>query len=70
MAGMDREDVRSLRQRVHTAQAKVAIGKEGERAAEKVATPVGYTWIPLLEKGTLATGEHNLPVASEIPPPR
>ena len=25
MAGMDREDVRSLRQRVHTAQAKVAI---------------------------------------------
>ena len=43
---------------------------KGGGAAEKVATPVGYTWIPLLEKGTLATGEHNLPVASEIPPPR
>ncbi len=37
---------------------------------EKVATPVGYTWIPLLEKGSLATGEHNLPVTSELPPPR
>ena len=40
--------------------------KEGER----IATPVGYTWIPLLEKGSIATGEHNLPVTSELPPPR
>ena len=27
--------------------------KEGE----KLETPVGYTWIPLLDKGSLATGE-------------
>lgn len=35
---------------------------------EKLSTPVGYTWIPLLEKGSLATGEHNLPVTSDLPP--
>merc|ERR1719300_153733 len=40
------------------------------REGEKVATPVGYSWIPLLENGSLATGEFNLPVASELPPPR
>ena len=38
--------------------------KEGER----VAQVVGYTWIPLLEKGSLATGRHDLPVTSELPP--
>ena len=34
---------------------------------EKLETPVGYTWIPIIERGTLATGEHNLPVTSELP---
>jgi hypothetical protein len=39
--------------------------REGD---SQLATPVGYTWVPLLEKGSLATGEHNLPVTSELPP--
>ena len=38
------------------------------REGERLETPVGYTWIPILDKGSLATGEHNLPVTSELPP--
>ncbi|XP_023320823.1 dedicator of cytokinesis protein 7, partial [Eurytemora carolleeae] len=38
------------------------------RDGERLETPAGYTWIPILDdKGSLATGEHNLPVASELP---
>ncbi|EDW80222.1 uncharacterized protein Dwil_GK21076 [Drosophila willistoni] len=33
-----------------------------------VETPVGYTWLPLLEDGKLRVGEFNLPVMVEAPP--
>ena len=39
------------------------------REGEGVATVVGHTWIPLLDGHSLATGEHNLPVTSDLPPP-
>ncbi|XP_032821878.1 dedicator of cytokinesis protein 7-like isoform X7 [Petromyzon marinus] len=32
-------------------------------------TPVGYTWIPLLQNGRLRTGQFCLPVSLEKPPP-
>ncbi|KAL0992883.1 hypothetical protein UPYG_G00100510 [Umbra pygmaea] len=32
-------------------------------------TPVGYTWIPLMQHGRLRTGSFNLPVSVEKPPP-
>ena len=38
------------------------------RDGDPLSTPVGYTWVPLLEKGSLATGRHELPVTSELPP--
>uniref|UniRef100_A0A6Q2ZMA1 Dedicator of cytokinesis 7 n=1 Tax=Esox lucius TaxID=8010 RepID=A0A6Q2ZMA1_ESOLU len=31
-------------------------------------TPVGYTWIPMLQNGRLRTGSFNLPVSLEKPP--
>ncbi|XP_065573211.1 dedicator of cytokinesis protein 6-like isoform X2 [Artemia franciscana] len=34
-----------------------------------VETPVGYTWLPLLKDGILQTGDFNLPVLLEHPPP-
>ncbi|EDW71168.1 uncharacterized protein Dvir_GJ16211, isoform A [Drosophila virilis] len=33
-----------------------------------VETPIGYTWLPLLEDGKLKVGEFNLPVMVETPP--
>ncbi|XP_017954547.1 dedicator of cytokinesis protein 6 isoform X2 [Drosophila navojoa] len=33
-----------------------------------VETPIGYTWLPLLEDGKLRVGEFNLPVMVEAPP--
>lgn len=33
-----------------------------------VETPIGYTWLPLLEDGKLKVGEFNLPVMVESPP--
>jgi len=39
------------------------------REGESLCQPVGYTWVPLLEKGSLATGRHELPVTSDLPPP-
>ncbi|XP_023165795.2 dedicator of cytokinesis protein 7 isoform X2 [Drosophila hydei] len=33
-----------------------------------VETPIGYTWLPLLEDGKLKVGEFNLPVMVEAPP--
>ena len=38
------------------------------RDGDPLSTAVGYTWVPLLEKGSLATGRHELPVTSELPP--
>nr|XP_046188958.1 dedicator of cytokinesis protein 7-like isoform X2 [Oncorhynchus gorbuscha] len=32
-------------------------------------TPVGYTWIPLMQHGRLRTGSFSLPVSVEKPPP-
>ncbi|KAJ8389100.1 hypothetical protein AAFF_G00123060 [Aldrovandia affinis] len=32
-------------------------------------SPVGYTWIPLMQHGRLRTGSFNLPVSVEKPPP-
>ncbi|CAG12198.1 unnamed protein product [Tetraodon nigroviridis] len=32
-------------------------------------TPVGYTWIPLMQHGRLKTGSFSLPVSVEKPPP-
>jgi len=34
-----------------------------------VETPVGYTWLPLLNDGRLRSGEFNLPIMTEPPPP-
>jgi len=33
-----------------------------------VESPIGYTWLPLLHDGRLATGEKSLPVSAEKPP--
>ncbi len=32
-------------------------------------TPIGYTWLPLLRDGRLVTGDFQLPVSLEKPPP-
>ena len=34
-----------------------------------IETPIGYTWLPLLSNGRLVTGEFQLPVSMEKPPP-
>lgn len=33
-----------------------------------IETPIGYTWLPLLEDGKLRVGDFNLPVMVEVPP--
>ncbi|XP_055858913.1 dedicator of cytokinesis protein 7 isoform X2 [Episyrphus balteatus] len=46
----------------------VSCQKKPQEMQTTVETPVGYTWIPLLEDGKLRVGEFNLPVMVETPP--
>ncbi|CAL8303287.1 unnamed protein product [Merluccius merluccius] len=39
------------------------------KANTLLETPVGYTWIPLMQHGRLRTGSFSLPVSVEKPPP-
>uniref|UniRef100_A0A8C4UGH1 Dedicator of cytokinesis 10 n=1 Tax=Falco tinnunculus TaxID=100819 RepID=A0A8C4UGH1_FALTI len=42
--------------------------KANAKKKEALETPVGYTWLPLLKDAQLASQEHNVPVASSLPP--
>ncbi|EDV30788.1 uncharacterized protein Dana_GF14871, isoform A [Drosophila ananassae] len=46
----------------------VSCQKKPQDLQPSVETPVGYTWLPLLEDGKLKVGEFNLPVMVETPP--
>uniref|UniRef100_A0A8B9G1G5 Dedicator of cytokinesis 10 n=1 Tax=Amazona collaria TaxID=241587 RepID=A0A8B9G1G5_9PSIT len=42
--------------------------KANAKKKEALETPVGYAWLPLLKDAQLASQEHNVPVASSLPP--
>lgn len=46
----------------------VSCQKKPQDLQPSVETPVGYTWLPLLEDGKLKVGEFQLPVMVETPP--
>ncbi|KAH8283104.1 hypothetical protein KR054_012188, partial [Drosophila jambulina] len=46
----------------------VSCQKKPQEVQPSVETPIGYTWLPLLEDGKLKVGEFNLPVMLESPP--
>ncbi|EDW04302.1 GH11724 [Drosophila grimshawi] len=46
----------------------VSCQKKPHEMQVSVETPIGYTWLPLLEDGKLKVGEFNLPVMLESPP--
>ncbi|XP_017855271.1 dedicator of cytokinesis protein 7 [Drosophila busckii] len=46
----------------------VSCQKKPNEFQAAVETPIGYTWLPLLEDGKLRVGEFNLPVMLEAPP--
>lgn len=46
----------------------VSCQKKPQEIQTSVETPVGYTWIPILQDGRLKVGEFNLPVMVETPP--
>lgn len=46
----------------------VSCQKKPQEIQAAVETPVGYTWLPLLEDGKLKVGEFQLPVMVEMPP--
>ncbi|XP_016979393.1 dedicator of cytokinesis protein 7 isoform X2 [Drosophila rhopaloa] len=46
----------------------VSCQKKPQDIQPSVETPIGYTWLPLLEDGKLKVGEFNLPVMVESPP--
>ncbi|BFF96110.1 dedicator of cytokinesis protein 6 [Drosophila madeirensis] len=46
----------------------VSCQKKPQDLQPSVETPIGYTWLPLLEDGKLKVGEFNLPVMVETPP--
>lgn len=47
-------------------QRKPVAAPELEKTVE---TPIGYSWLPLCRNGKLSSGEFNLPVMQEEPPP-
>uniref|UniRef100_A0A8C8RDP4 Dedicator of cytokinesis 10 n=1 Tax=Pelusios castaneus TaxID=367368 RepID=A0A8C8RDP4_9SAUR len=42
--------------------------KANAKKKETLETPVGYAWLPLLKDAQLASQEHNIPVATSLPP--
>ncbi|KAJ3589971.1 hypothetical protein NHX12_007928, partial [Muraenolepis orangiensis] len=42
--------------------------KTNVKRKEALETPVGYSWLPLLREGRLASQEFNIPVACTLPP--
>ncbi|XP_075793694.1 dedicator of cytokinesis protein 10 isoform X13 [Pelodiscus sinensis] len=42
--------------------------KANAKKKEALETPVGYAWLPLLKDAQLASQEHNIPVATSLPP--
>nr|XP_014087312.1 dedicator of cytokinesis protein 7 isoform X2 [Bactrocera oleae] len=46
----------------------VSCQKKPQEVQPSVETPVGYTWLPLLQDGKLKVGEFQLPVMVETPP--
>ncbi|XP_078387616.1 dedicator of cytokinesis protein 7 isoform X1 [Cetorhinus maximus] len=40
-----------------------------QKPSSSLETPVGYTWIPLMQHGRLRTGPFSLPVSVDKPPP-
>uniref|UniRef100_A0A672V5K0 Dedicator of cytokinesis 10 n=1 Tax=Strigops habroptila TaxID=2489341 RepID=A0A672V5K0_STRHB len=42
--------------------------KANAKKKEALETPVGYAWLPLLKDTQLASHDHNVPVASSLPP--
>uniref|UniRef100_A0A1B0BZM0 Dedicator of cytokinesis protein 7 n=1 Tax=Glossina palpalis gambiensis TaxID=67801 RepID=A0A1B0BZM0_9MUSC len=46
----------------------VSCQKKPQETQVSVESPVGYTWLPLLEDGKLKVGEFQLPVMVELPP--
>ncbi|XP_069783324.1 dedicator of cytokinesis protein 7-like isoform X3 [Narcine bancroftii] len=40
-----------------------------QKPSSSLETPVGYTWIPLMQHGRLRTGQFSLPVSVDKPPP-
>ncbi|XP_037960753.1 dedicator of cytokinesis protein 7 [Teleopsis dalmanni] len=46
----------------------VSCQKKPQEVQASVESPVGYTWLPLLEDGKLKVGEFSLPVMVETPP--
>ncbi|XP_059617297.1 dedicator of cytokinesis protein 7 [Phlebotomus argentipes] len=46
----------------------VSCQKKPQEVQTTVESPIGYTWIPILQDGKLSVGEFNLPVMVEEPP--
>ncbi|XP_055386415.1 dedicator of cytokinesis protein 7 [Condylostylus longicornis] len=46
----------------------ISCQKKPQEIQNAIETPIGYTWIPLMEDGRLKIGEHTLPVMVETPP--
>uniref|UniRef100_A0A673Y7G2 Dedicator of cytokinesis 10 n=1 Tax=Salmo trutta TaxID=8032 RepID=A0A673Y7G2_SALTR len=42
--------------------------KTNSKKKEALETPVGYSWLPLLREGRLASQEFNIPVSCSLPP--
>eukprot|EP00063_Salmo_salar_P094229 XP_014069064.1 PREDICTED: dedicator of cytokinesis protein 10-like isoform X2 [Salmo salar] len=42
--------------------------KTNSKKKEALETPVGYSWLPLLREGRLASQDFNIPVACSLPP--